>query len=84
MKILVTLSILAATAFAAPKSGTVNVNTAPADSIAAHVPGIGPAIAARIISEREAGKFADCADVQARVSGIGAAKIAKACPHLLF
>jgi len=61
-----------------------NINTAPADSLAAHLPGIGPTVAERIVTERKDGRFADCADVQSRVKGIGAKKLAKLCLNLEF
>ena len=60
---------------------TVNVNTAPADSLAAHLPGVGPAIAERIVANRP---YAKCADLTTTVPGIGAKKIAKICPRLTF
>ena len=73
------LSILAT---AGTKSlATVNVNTTPADSLAAHLPGVGPAIAERIVANRP---YAKCEDLMATVSGIGAKKIAKICPLLTF
>ncbi len=41
------------------------------------VPGIGPAIAARIVSERKNGPYKDLADLQQRVKGIGEANLKK-------
>jgi len=48
----------------------INVNTADAETLE-RLPGIGPALAERIVAEREAnGPFSDAADLT-RVSGIG-------------
>lgn len=60
---------------------TVNVNSAPADSLAAHLPGVGAAIAERIVAARP---FATCDDLTENVKGIGAKKIDKICPLLTF
>ena len=59
----------------------VDVNQAPADSLAAHLPGVGPAIAQRIVEGRP---YTTCQDLSDNVSGIGAKKIAKICPLLTF
>lgn len=59
------------TAFAA-----VNANTASVDDLQA-VPGIGPAIAQRIVAERRNGPFKSLDDLQARVKGVGEASIRK-------
>jgi competence protein ComEA len=58
-----------------------NINSAPADSLAVHLPGVGPAIAERIVQERP---YKTCADISATVPGIGAKKIAKICPLVEF
>lgn len=54
----------------------VNANTASVDDLQA-VPGIGPAIAQRIVSERGKGPFKSLDDLQARVKGVGEASIRK-------
>ena len=59
----------------------VNVNSAPSDSLAAHLPGVGQAIAERIVSGRP---YKTCEDLSSTVSGIGAKKTAKICPYLEF
>lgn len=60
----------------AASGGVVNVNTAPAAELET-LPGIGPALAQRIIEHREAnGPFADPAEIVA-VRGIGEATYAK-------
>ena len=64
---------------------SINVNTAPADSLAATLPGVGPKIAERIVQERTtSGPFASCSDLSARVRGIGAKKLDKICPEVAF
>ena len=60
---------------------TVDVNNAPADSLAAHLPGVGPAIAERIVAARP---FSTCEDLTENVKGIGKAKMDKICPLLTF
>lgn len=57
-----------------------NVNTAPLDSLVAHLPGVGDSIAARMVAARP---FADCKDL-AHVKGLGKAKLAKVCPLATF
>jgi competence protein ComEA len=59
----------------------IDINSAPADSLAAHLPGVGPAIAQRIVEGRP---YATCGDISGSVPGIGAKKIAKLCPYLEF
>ena len=54
----------------------VNANTASADDLQA-VPGIGPAIAQRIVTERRNGPFKSLDDLQARVKGVGESSIRK-------
>ena len=62
------------TARAAPASGVVDVNTASADELAT-LPGIGPALAGRIVQWRTAhGRFGS-ADALADVPGIGPATV---------
>jgi len=60
----------------AAASGPINLNTATADQLDA-LPGVGPAIAKRIIAYRETtGKFTSCEEIK-QVSGIGEATFAK-------
>lgn len=58
----------------------VQINNSPLDTISAHLPGIGPSIAERIVQGRP---YRTCADLDA-VKGIGKAKLAKICPFLIF
>ena len=59
--IFATLSLFSFSAFAGP----LNVNTANPDSLADNIKGVGPKIAAKIISYREAnGPFATVDDLQ--------------------
>ena len=61
---------------AAPPSGPVNINTASVHELD-RLPGIGPALAKRIVEYRAAnGRFATVADIQ-RVKGIGKKKYEK-------
>ena len=77
--------ILSIASMAAKKElAAVNVNTAPADSLVAHLPGVGAAIAHRIVEGRADSAYATCDDLAARVRGIGAAKAAKICPLAKF
>lgn len=82
MKITIIALALASLSFGA-KTGKVNVNTAPADSLGAHLPGVGPSIAANIVAVREEGKFSSCADLE-QVKGLGPKKVAKLCPNVEF
>ncbi len=41
------------------------------------LPGVGPALAGRVLNAREAGPFADWADLRARVKGLGVATARK-------
>ncbi len=71
--IFATLSLFSFSAFAGP----VNVNTANADSLAENIKGVGPKIAAQIISYREAnGPFGTVEELQ-QVKGIGPKTIEK-------
>lgn len=61
---------------AVPTGGLVNINTATAQELDERLPGIGPALAARIIDYRESnGSFAQVEDLK-NVSGIGDKKFA--------
>ena len=76
------LALLSTLAAAGSKDlAKVNVNSAPSDSLSAHLPGVGPAIAERIVSGRP---YKTCEDLSSTVSGIGVKKIAKLCPYLEF
>lgn len=82
MKTLPILALILSTLATAGKGGhLVNVNTAPADSLAAALPGVGKATAERIAAARP---FATCEDLTENVKGIGAKKIDKICPLLVF
>lgn len=60
--------------------GVINFNTAPASQLQL-LPGIGPAMASRIITYRkQVGRIASCQDLN-NVSGIGPKKLAKILPH---
>lgn len=66
-----------------PPSGPFDLNRAPADTLV-FLPGIGPALAARIVAEREAGgPFRDLDDLQ-RVRGIGPKLAAKLLGEVVF
>jgi len=70
-------------AAAAAFAGRLDPNTSPADSLEL-LPGIGPALAARIVAERAAGgPFQGAADLE-RVRGIGPRLAARLAPHLRF
>ena len=81
--IILILSLSLATMAAKKDLLAVNVNTSPADSLSAHLPGVGAAIAARIVAGRIDSAYATCSDL-VRVKGIGAAKLAKICPLARF
>ena len=71
---------------AAPRAafnGRLDVNTAPADSLEL-LPGIGPALAKRLVADRAArGPYLAAADLE-RVSGIGPRIAARLAPRLRF
>ena len=52
-------------------AGPVNINTADAETLAAELTGVGPALAAAIISDREANGNFPTAEALMRVKGIG-------------
>jgi competence protein ComEA len=82
MKTLLILALSLSTAALAKKDlEKVAVNSVPADSLAAHLPGVGPAIAQRIVEGRP---YKTCQDLSDNVSGIGAKKLDKICPLLTF
>lgn len=61
----------------------LNVNTAPVDSMALHLPGVGPAMAHRLDSARKVVPFTSCADLD-KVKGIGVKKLEKLCASVVF
>jgi len=66
-----------------PPSGPVDVDTA-SESELDRLPGIGPALAARIVADRKnAGPFGSVEALQ-RVKGIGPALAARLAPHVTF
>lgn len=52
-------------------AGPVNVNTADAQTLAAELTGVGPALAAAIVQDREANGTFDSPEALMRVKGIG-------------
>ena len=62
------LALLASVAGAGP----VNINTADAETLANELTGIGPALAAEIVRDREQNGRYDSPDALARVKGVGA------------
>ena len=61
-------------------AGRVRINSASASELQS-LPGVGPALAQRIIAERSRGRFASAEDLL-RVSGIGKAKLEKMCAYV--
>ena len=57
---------------ALPQRLPLNVNTAPAEVLAAELPALGLATAQRVVAERERAPFRDVADFNARFIGAGA------------
>jgi competence protein ComEA len=53
-------------------AGPVNINTADAATLATELVGIGPALAAEIVRDRELNGRFDSPDALARVKGVGA------------
>jgi competence protein ComEA len=53
-------------------AGPVNINTADAATLATELTGIGPALAAEIVLDREQNGLFDSPDALARVKGVGA------------
>lgn len=66
-----------------PPTTPLDPNTCPADSLV-RLPGVGPAIAGRIVAARAEGVHFACArDLQA-IKGIGARTVARIEPYLTF
>ena len=64
-----------------PRETRIDINTADAETLQ-QLPGIGPALAERIVAERAAnGPFADAADLT-RVSGIGEKTVQAIAPYI--
>jgi competence protein ComEA len=63
-----TVALFASVAVAGP----VNINTADAATLATELTGIGPALAAEIVRDREQNGLFDSPDALARVKGVGA------------
>jgi DNA uptake protein ComE-like DNA-binding protein len=61
----------------------LNINTAPVDSLALCLPGVGPAMAHRLDSARAVTPFASCADLDP-VKGLGVKTLAKLCASVTF
>jgi len=61
---------------------TIDPNTAPAEELQ-RLPGIGPALAGRIVAERKKKPFAGVEDLR-RVGGIGPKTLERIKPHLTF
>ena len=61
----------------------LNINATTTDSMASHLPGVGPSMAMRIDSARKVAPLTSCADLD-KVKGIGAKKLEKLCPMVRF
>lgn len=83
MKHLTILALALASIASAKDIRVLNINTAPIDSMAAHLPGVGPAMAKRLDSVRTVSPFTSCEDLD-KVKGIGAKKLAKLCASVEF
>ena len=69
--------------FTSPNDGQVDLNSATADDLE-HIPGVGPAMAARIIAYRQqSGGFHKLDDLR-EVGGIGDKKLAKIAPYVII
>ena len=73
MKIRIGLVLLCSSLLGAPIAGAgpVNINTADAVTLAAELTGIGPALAAAIVRDREENGSFDSAEALTRVKGVG-------------
>lgn len=63
--------LLAAVLCVAAHAGPVDVNTADAETLALELTGVGPALAAAIVSDRETNGRYDSPEALMRVKGIG-------------
>ena len=63
-------------------SRVININTASSAELES-LPGVGPAIAARIVAERNRKPFTSIQDID-RVNGIGPKKLQQIAPHITF
>lgn len=85
MKLIRVFAAVAGLLLSAIAGAAVNVNTASAEEMAAALNGVGEAIANRIVEERDAnGAYADAAELQERVKGIGPALVEKNAGELAF
>jgi len=64
-------------------AGPVNINTATAETLAAELTGIGPALAAAIVRDREANGSFPTAEALMRVKGIGPSVIERNKANIL-
>ena len=61
----------------------LNINTTTTDSMASHLPGVGPSMAMRIDSARKVAPLTSCEDLD-KVKGLGVKKLEKLCPMVTF
>jgi competence protein ComEA len=83
MKHITVLALALFSLASAKEMKVLNINTAPVDSLAAHLPGVGPAMAHRLDSVRTVSPFTSCEDLD-KVKGIGVKKLAKLCESVQF
>lgn len=83
MKKLIVAAIALLVNLSSAKDQVLNINTTTTDSMASHLPGVGPSMALRIDSARKVAPLTSCADLD-KVKGIGPAKLAKLCPMVTF
>lgn len=85
MKLIQVFAGMVGLLLSAVAAAAVNVNTASAEEMAAGLNGVGETIAERIVEERDAnGTYADAAELQERVKGIGPALVDKNASELAF
>lgn len=73
----VCLGIIACFATGVCFAGPVNINTADAETLASELTGIGPALAAAIVRDREENGPYESAEQLTRVSGVGESVLEK-------